>query len=447
MPLQAGSAVTVINCEIGDDLSGQFHRRLVEYVRDNLEANAFYLTDDKEKIMLINLDLAGLLETNYVREVCGAIETATGVPARSVILCSTHTHEGPDTLGLLLDAPKNEAYLTLLKGWLVETAKAAVASVRPARVGWAAGEARIGYNRRLCWADGSHSMYGDATRPDFTGLEGPDDPSHTVLFAIDESDKPIAILHSNCCHAVCMEQATFISADFPGEARAVLRAVLGEDLPVLYLQGASGDTSPRNQIFQGHHDGERRAKEIGALLAAETLRLIYAADTTDSPIFRHAFEDVKIDIRLPDQEAIAHARKMAVLGEEKAGRFEYINSVSGVLRLYETYKDDPVELLAVHAIRIGNYAVITNPCELYCQFGLDIKRRSPAAVTAVAQLADGFSGYCPTIPALMGGGYSASAIYWCRLETNAGYKLVEASSRLLHKLWFASREVSDVAKK
>jgi hypothetical protein len=120
------------------------------------------------------------------------------------------------------------------------------------------------------------------------------------------------------------------------------------------------------------------------------------------------------------------------------GRWDYILSVDGVIRLYETFKDKPVDILPVHAVRIGDFAIVTNTCELYCQFGFDIKRRSPAAVTAVAQLTDGLSSYCPTIPGLMGGGYSGDAIYWARLEPYAGYKLVEVSTRLLHQLW--SRE-------
>lgn len=435
MSIMAGSASKIINCEIGDDLSGQYHRRFVEYIRDNLEANALYLSDGNDQVLMINLDLAGLLEYPYVKSVCDDIQAAVGIPARNIIINSTHTHAGPDTMGLLLDSPKNEGYLNNLRSWLVEAAEKAINSARPARVGWAEGKAHVGFNRRLCWADGSHSMYGDISRPDFTGLEGPDDPSHTVFFAVDENDKFIAVLHSNCSHATCMESASFVSADFPGEARRLLRDTLGEDLTVLYLQGASGDTSPWDQTNVKHHDGERRLKEMGAMLAAETLRLILSADTTDKPLFKHICEDVKAGIRLPDQEAIAHAREMAALGEEKAGRFEYINSISGVLRLYETYKDDPYEILPIHAIRIGDYAIITNPCELYCQFGLDIKHRSPAAVTALVQLADGYSGYCPTIPALMGGGYSAFAIYWCRLEEYAGYKIVESSAKLLNQLW------------
>ena len=42
-------------------------------------------------------------------------------------------------------------------------------------------------------------MYGDPT-PDFTG-PGPDDPTHTVLYAVDDEDRYVAVVHANCCHA------------------------------------------------------------------------------------------------------------------------------------------------------------------------------------------------------------------------------------------------------
>ena len=60
-------------------------------------------------------------------------------------------------------------------------------------------------------------------------------------------------------------------------------------------------------------------------------------------------------------------------------------------------------------------------------------------MTMVAQLADGFSGYCPTVYGLRGGGYSGEAIYWCRLEPYAGYKIVDVSAKLLHHIWHGDK--------
>jgi len=434
--MKAGSAVRTINCDPGDDLAGQLHRRFCERIRDDLEANVLYLADDRLALLLVSLDLAGLFEAAYMREVRAAIGAAAGVPDRRVILTSTHTHDGPDTLGLLPDSHRNDAYLSRLHECLVEAAAEAASRARPARFGWAQGKAQIGYNRRLCWADGSHTMYGDATRPDFTGLEGPHDPTHTVCFAVDEDDQYIAIMHANCCHATCLESASFASADFPGEARRLLREALRGDLPVLYLQGASGDTSPWNELGAVRRwEGERRLREVGALLAGETLKLLHEAPLIADPVFSHNWEDLALAVRLPTDDALTRARQVVADGEQQAGRWQYILARSGVLGLQEEFQDAPFDTLAIHAVRIGGYAILTNPCELYCQFGLDIRRRSPAEVTAIAQLADGFSGYCPTIPGLMGGGYSGEAIYWCRLEPYAGYKIVETSARLVHELW------------
>jgi hypothetical protein len=295
----------------------------------------------------------------------------------------------------------------------------------------------VGYNRRLCWADGTHTMYGESSRPDFTGLEGPDDPSHAVLYAVDEAGDYVAILHNNSCHATTMEGDNFASADFPGEARRQVRSALDQPrLPVLYLQGASGDTSPWNMLHTPHrYDGNRRAREIGALLGGETLRLLHEAEEINTPVLRTSAEIFPLEVRLPSEEELAHAREVQARGEEAAGRWDYVLAVDGVLPLWEEFHEHPLDELPLHAVRIGDLALISNPCELYCQFGLDLKRRSPAAVTMVAQLTNDSVGYCPTIPAIMGGGYSGMPILWTRLEPYAGYKLVETSLRMLNELW------------
>lgn len=435
MSLKAGGATRVINGDLGDDLAGQMHRRLCQGVRDDLEANFFYLEGDGERVLLVNLDSGGVFAGDFARALREAAANGAELDPRVVLVSSTHTHTGPDVFGLIHDAAVNDAYKMRLLESLREGAREAVDLARPARIGVARGQAHVGYNRRFCWADGTHTMYGDPSRVDFCGLEGPDDPSHAVLCAVDDQDRYIALLQNNACHATCVEQAEQSSADFPGEARRHLRAALGDRLPVLYLQGASGDLSPWDQLRPSHRDRELRLHEIGLALASETLRLLNGITLTADPVVRHAWEDLELNVRLPDPETLARAQETVARGEADAGRWEYVMARGGVMRLHEQFAAHPVDVVPVHALRVGDFALLTNPCELYCQFGLDIKRRSPAAVTAISQLTDGFSGYCPTLPGIMGGGYSAETIYWCRLEPAAGYRIVETSARLLNGLW------------
>ncbi len=435
MALKAGAATRVINCEIGDDLCGQLHRRICEGIRDDLEANVLYLADDRRAILLINLDLIGLCNQSDVPLLRETVAAATTVAPRDVVITSTHTHDGPDMFGLLYDTPPNTVYLEKLRQWLADAAAEAVASARPAKVGWAMGRAHIGYNRRCCWQDGSHTMYGDPREPTFTGLEGPDDPGHAVLAAVDTGGELIGVVHNNCCHATCMESITQASADFPGGARRQLRGMLDKDVPVLYLQGASGDTSPWDLMAGGERDREARLVEVGRILADQTARLLDQMAPTGSAVIENVWEDIPVPIRLPDEQQLARAREIEAMGEEKAGRGAHILAVSGAIKLYETFKDNPTDIMAAHAIRIGELAIATNPCEMYCRFGRDLKARSPAAVTMVSQLTDGFCGYCPTIYAIRGGGYSGDPTFWTRLEPAAGYKWVDTTARLLHSLW------------
>ena len=182
------------------------------------------------------------------------------------------------------------------------------------------------------------------------------------------------------------------------------------------------------------YDGEKRIREMGALMAGETVRLIRQATLVDHPALGHVHEDVPAAVRLPTPERIKEAGEWEKKGDA-TNRWEYVLAVDGAMRLYRDFKDNPVDTLPVHVIRVGDVAIATNPCEFYCQFGLDIKRRSTAGITMVSELTDGAQGYCPTMYAIMGGGYSGDPIAWSRLEPAAGDKMVDSASKQIRSLW------------
>ncbi|MCM8817694.1 MAG: hypothetical protein NC913_09350 [Candidatus Omnitrophica bacterium] len=435
MKILASAGVKKINCKIGDSLMGQLYIRKCEYIRDDLEANGLFLSDGTIKILLISCDIAVLMP-DFVEKVKKKIEQKTGVSFENIYIFCTHTHTGPNTAGLLPDDPVNAEYLLQLEHWLVELSQQLVSSAKPSRIGYAAGNAQIGYNRRVCWMDGTHTMYGDTRKEDFAGLEGPEDPTHCVISVVDNDNNHIAIVHNNACHSTTVESSNFASADFPGEARRYLREILDrKDLPVLYIQGASGDLSPWNLTKpEKKVSGIQRMKEIGSILASETMKLISSIEYQDSEILKTASEKIVMKVRLPEVEKLKRAKEIVEAGEEKSGRHNYVLNWS-ILKLYEDFKDKPYEEIPIHAIRIGNCAIATNPYEYYCQFGIDIRKRSPAKVTMIAQLADGWYGYCPTVYGVLGGGYSGMTIYWTRHQMEAGYIVADVCSRLLHKLW------------
>ena len=62
----------------------------------------------------------------------------------------------------------------------------------------------------------------------------------------------------------------------------------------------------------------------------------------------------------------------------------------------------------MHVIRMGESAFVTNPFELYLDYGLAIKARSRAVQTFVVQLCCASGAYLPTEKSVKGGSYGAN---------------------------------------
>ena len=99
--------------------------------------------------------------------------------------------------------------------------------------------------------------------------------------------------------------------------------------------------------------------------------------------------------------------------------------------LARTQPDLPVEL---HAIRLGEVAIATNPFELFLDFGVRIKARSCAIHTFLVQLTGDHARYLPTERAVAGGSYGATALS-CQVGPEGGRILVEKTVEMISRLW------------
>lgn len=436
--MKAGAATITINNELGTQIQGAGIRdQPVESIRDDLEANALYLNDGDTDLLFISCDLVGL-ETETVRQVAGAIAETTGIDAHRVLIGCSHTHGGPVVQPTSFYKPVDTAYLDRLRAWLVELSRRAMESAAPSALGWGLGRARLGYNRRVCYADDSHSMYRKAGRDgEFTGLEGPDDPECLALGIFDEKGNVRAILHHGTGHPASFYGGRVLTADFPGVARRLLREVYGAT-PVLFFNGAEGDIAMPQQVHpQATADTpEIQIMRFGSTLAGETLRLLHEMQPTSELRLRHLHRALEFPVRLPDRQTLENARK----GVERMRAGEAIAGAEaifawGPVSLAERFGEHPVDRLPFHALRINDLAIATHPFELFCQYQLDLKRRSPAAATAWFGLTNGSGGYLPTLSGALGGGYSGTPFAWARFAPDVGCRVVDRVAAMLHELW------------
>jgi hypothetical protein len=130
MPVQIGYAQAVITPSLARPifLAGFGRNRRAVSVHDDLYARALALVQNGRYLIVVALDLIGL-----PRAQCAAIaqRVAAQIPGAQMLIACTHTHHGPDTLGLWgpdeQTSGVDAAYLDFLFDMVVQTAVAAAA--------------------------------------------------------------------------------------------------------------------------------------------------------------------------------------------------------------------------------------------------------------------------------------------------------------------------------
>jgi hypothetical protein len=452
--LHMGGATISITPEQPVALAGQMHTRIARHVESPVTATALALEFREgnqvvDQAIMISCDLVAIHRDILERARSRVAERLPRFDAGKMFLNATHTHTAPVTETGQYSIPEGVMspgdYVDFLVDQLVEVATRAWNNRRPGGVGWGLGHAVVAYNRRSVYEDGRAQMYGPTGRADFRRTEGPEDQGIEVLFFWDGDEKLIATAINVASPAQEVEGRSAIHADFWHEVRELLRAQHGSDLLVLGWTGAAGDQSPRPMFRQA---AEQRMRELRNLSRLEEIarRVVHAWEEA----YAGARQDIRTGVALThkvarigltprmilEHEHLEAKARLAALADEPDNHWR-IRWHQTVVDRYEHQQAGRVDRYEteVHVLRLGDVAITTNEFELFTDFGIQIKARSPAIHTFVIQLT-GSGSYLPTEIAMRGGGYSAVA------ESSfvgpcGGQELVDQTVELIQWLWAA----------
>jgi hypothetical protein len=370
---------------------------------------------------------------------------------RKLFLCATHTHTAPVTVDGKYNLPADIVQPGEYAEWMTSRVADAIVNAwqkrAPGKVSWGQGQAVVAQNRRVLFADGTAVMYGKTDTDKFRGLEGYEDHNLDALFFWNPQDKLVATVINVPCPAQEVGGQSRIHADFWHPVREQLRARHGKELNVLAWNGAGGDVTSR--LMYGTAADTRMRKLRGLSRLDEVARRIvngwteaYDAALKDphtNPVFRHVVRDLELPLRVVTAAEAADAQKEAEkYAKDPAQKWNY-NWNRSVVTRYELQKggDSGTQKMELHALRLGDVAIASNEFELFTDYGVQMKARSPGVQTFVIQLA-GSGGYLPTERAVRGGGYSA-VIQSSRVGPNGGQALVEHTVAAFKELWPATK--------
>jgi hypothetical protein len=445
--MKAGFAEADITPELGMEVPGGYSKSYCRSIHDPCKVRAAVFDDGQMRVALVGVD-AGFVFRPMVLQARELIRQRTGIRAEAVLIGASHSHSsGP--LGIVQPGQYDHAseqvrslayeksscadarYVNLVRDKIVEAVCAADQTKVEVRCGVGTGkEDQVAFNRRLRMKNGVTYTHPGQNNPEVLEYAGPTDPTVGVLGVWDSSGKLRGCVVNFACHATTSPDG--ISANYICYLERTIRGAMGQDAIVVFLQGYSGDVTQVDNlspyVFPG---GERWAEIVGGRIGAEAVKTLLSMEPGRLVPLDAKSILLQINRRVPDPQRVNRCLELVQQDPQVVGQTEWAFAKEIVL-LDALRAVSAVAEVEVQVIQIGPLVLLANPGEMFCQYGLETRSRSPFPITFPVGYANDFTGYVPTEEAFgpHGGGYETRLTSCTNLEVQAGRKIVEAALEL-----------------
>ena len=272
--LLAAAGKVDVTPPMGSFLAGYGPDRRATGVYDPLWAKVLLIRHQRQALVLVTLDNIGLTYPD-VRHLRAAIRRV--LPDAHVVVSSTHTHAGPDVVGIwgpaLWQSGRDPTYLDLLHQDIAGLTRQLMEQLVPVNLAVNAADVSLPWVQNL-------------SEPQLL------DQQMTVLQLTDDAGATVATLTNFACHPTVLgPQNTKVSADYVhGFYTTMGQSLAGEHL---FVQGAIGGWV---QPLQGNRSTVL-AQRLGGDVAKQSLELLAQAEPMQAPtlVYRSATMDVPLD--------------------------------------------------------------------------------------------------------------------------------------------------------
>lgn len=462
--LRVGATTVDITPQLPVSLDGQMALRVASKIETPLEANVLVLESlsPQNTSVWVTCDIV-TIPTELLDLIRKAVRARLPrFNTRNIMVNASHTHTGGVVRANWYPEPDSIVKVTDYQHFIAEKVAEGIENAWITRekctVSWGIGYAKVAYNRRARYEDGTARMYGKTHGDDFRKIEGYEDQSINTLFFWN----PQGALKATCINvaspAQIVESRYTVNADYWHPLREILRKEHHPSLVILGWVGAAGDQTPRPMY---EHSAEARMlrlrygepgqgndfrtdvylKEIARRIAEcvnDTYRVVQK-EKHENVTLAHQVLDLNLPMRPVKEVEVVEARKMQeedladpIRATQMKRRIAWQQEVIDRFEMQKTIPNPkyPVE---IHVIRLGDIAIASNPFELFTEYGVQMKARSKSLQTFVVQLV-GPGTYLPTRYAEEGGHYSA-IVQSVRVGPEGGQLLVDKTVEQINRFW------------
>ena len=275
---QTGYAQAAFTPPLGMNIPGYFEQRISDGVINDLLMHCVAFENGEEKALYFACDAQGIIlpAGDTIRKL---ISESSGVPFENIFIHATHTH----CSAYIQEIPsKNDieiAYTARLHRTFVDTARAALADLKPTKIKIARGEAKdVGFIRCYELTDGTIKTNPGWWRTDVVKPFGTQDNSVQIIRFIREEAKEILIVNFGT-HPDTLGGTKYFR-DWPGYVVEFTNSALENKVNTLVINGCQGNSNHYNKMRGKDYDvkGVDKAKRMARIITGEVLKIYDGAE-------------------------------------------------------------------------------------------------------------------------------------------------------------------------
>ena len=221
---RAGASQHHINPSIPSFIAGHSQNRLFTGVQDSLFVKVVVISNNEKRLAIITYDCIGMLYPHLqtLRERMASRKNR--VPVDHIVMSSTHSHAGPDVVGLwgadIMHSGVDSIYMEQVLQVTEQQIDEAIQKMEPVEIVYGEGMHQFNWVKNIC-------------EPEEL------DRTVSILQCVNKKGKSVATLTNFACHPTFVDAVhSKVSADYPaGFYRTMDKELGGVNL---FLQGAIG---------------------------------------------------------------------------------------------------------------------------------------------------------------------------------------------------------------
>jgi hypothetical protein len=385
-------------------------------ILDPLWIRGLYLECQSERFLWLHADLLALKQS-LVDRLRSEIEKELGIPRRSILLSTTHTHSAPATIQLTRCGEMDEQYVSWVEEQFRHAARLALLEQEDCNLVQAEGNCDLGIDRR-----------------EFASAHTDPRVGALAWRRADGSFKAVVLNYA--MHPVCL-RGNEVSGDWPGEVSRFLSTRLPGSPVAFVTPGACANIDPP-AVGVKPEEMIRWGRQIAESVLGKLIATPLQPNLNEEVFLRTDTITVELPIEQWNEREIENYAASCLA--DPAGFREFGENFGAAVETWQKtmverlYRGEPPFIQAeLGLVWFGMAAVITVNAEVFSQFTSLAGANASYPVYTVS-CANGMLGYIPAARAYDEGAYEVS---WAMLFYNmprpekSAFELLAARARRL----------------